>query len=688
MSDAITFDCTGCGMPYKVAASYAGREFNCKKCGTRLCVPQPGQQVGEYIDASEVELDSGSEVMRKTDSGRQVKVDPTRVFKRQRETSARMAAVGPQEGQKKSGKGVLIAVVAVLVLAGAGVGAAFALGAFSGNSGSANQGVAAGNTAQAPKEEEESARDKILKQVDVSGQSAAEFMDLFKQAEAAKLDDVDLAMVGKRVVQTMIEGQGAGFSDADLMAFAERMKALHVPGDADGLYRLVVSRNRGKSQKSEQYAQAHKQLGDTLLDFDKQVTRATELKDSGVIEGADKLYDELLEMESRADEGWAVLADKNRFEELTKELDAGEIELERIKKEDPFRITVAEADARFRLEKVSTQGEWHTVVQQPYIFFVQEQGTETEAEIRTRMESALLAASQFPTFFQDTLVKPLKLNRALPAELSQQERDAAPFEVLVFRSKSYWSAYLRSHTDDPNTVSEGTDFIEPGTGRTSIVYEEEKDSLGKFLTMLVDSGLYNFHPDAPKTPEEAKTFVPLHSYVLGECLIKALWASSRSRTTGEYKFFFVPDSIQTLLQRLQLPYEVASNGKINSFGGPAFTARQIVSFTKWEDAKPVLRANLESYEGWDETYLAIITNDSNTRSLMQNYMHALIVFAYYYESNGSALYRDKLMKFIRMDLDGEATGDKQLPAFEKAFELDEAGWKTFEADFVKWQKGE
>ena len=682
MSDVISFDCTGCGLPYKVATSYAGREFNCKKCGTRLCVPQPGQPVGIQIEP-EVELDSGGEVMRRTTSGRQVAAEPTRMFKNQRETSARLAAVGPDVTAKKSSKGLLIAVVLLLVIAGGGAAAAFAMGLFDGQSADTNQPVAKANNTDSSNTNPETERDEILKQLDVSGQTAAQFMDLFKRAEKAKLENSDLAQIGQRIVGAMIVEEGAGYSDADLMAFADRMSKLNVPSDAKGLYSLVVARNRSKTEKSPENTKAQKLLGKEWLDFGAQITRAAELRDTGVIQGVGELHDELLDMESRADDGWAGMSDKARFEEIVDKLNTAQDELNRIRAEDPFRMLVAKARMRFELEKASRIGNWLTIGQAPFVFFVQQRDGESESATRDRIKSALDAAEQFPEFFQDTVIKPLKLTRTLPSDLSQEERDEAPFEVLLFRSASYWTPYLKDHdiTVDSSSISTVT---EPATGRISMVYEDERESLGKFLRMLIDNALYSYHPNAPKTKAEDDAFIAYQSYWLKSYFAAALSFTSRSSATGQFNFFTNDSRPKALLKRLLEPYKVAENGKIDSFGGPAFTAKQIVGLTKIEEAAPILRANFESYDGWEPTYLELITNSSNTANLLRSYMHALFLFTYF-GSGDDHPYRDHLFKFIRMDLDGEVDHENPLPAFEKAFGLDANGWKKFEKDFLAWQ---
>ena len=69
-------------------------------------------------------------------------------------------------------------------------------------------------------------------------------------------------------------------------------------------------------------------------------------------------------------------------------------------------------------------------------------------------------------------------------------------------------------------------------------------------------------------------------------------------------------------------------------------------------------------------------------------MHSLMLFAYYREKDGKPAYRDALLKFLRMDLNGEVDSANPHAAFEKAFCLDEAGWDKFDADFLAWQKGD
>ncbi|MCA8915180.1 MAG: hypothetical protein KDB90_07195 [Planctomycetes bacterium] len=689
MSDAITFNCTGCGKAYRVAANYAGREFGCKECGTRLSVPVASQRE-PGPDDSRVELGSGGEVMRRTTSGRQVVANPTRVFAKQRETSARMVAVGPaQEDAPKSGKRLIIGVVLVLVLAGGGLAAAFAMGVFQSEANTGSQTAEGNNAGTSPQIQQEDVREKILKQVDVPGQTAADFVNLLKQADEAKLDDLDVVMVARKLVTAISGESGAGFSDADLMLLAARMEKLNARSDADTLYSVIVARNRQKADKPPEFKQAHERLGHVKIDLDATILKAAELRDSGVVTGLDQLHDELLEIEERADDGWVPRIDKTRFDEIVGLVNEAQEKYDLIAKTDPFQLELARARNRFKLEKISKIGSWVSFGREPYVVFCQQQaGEDDEAKTLERINTALTAATQFPEFFKQTVAEPLGLRRMLPSDLEGDARDKAPFEILLFRDGSYMNAYLREKDIKHVDASKISSLTEPATGRISMVYEDERTSLGKFIRGLVDSAFYNYNPRAPKTQAEDDEYRGFSSYWLNAYFAAAVSFVTASPTRDEFTYFVNDTRVSELMGRLAGPYKVADNGKIDSFGGPAFTARQILGLTKWEDAQPLMRANLEGYEGWTKNNLDIVTNDTNTRSLLGSYMHALLLFTYFGSPDAEARYREKLIRFIRMDLDGEVDSENPLPAFEKAFGLDEAGWKKFEAEFLAWQKGE
>jgi hypothetical protein len=691
MSDVISFNCSGCGKPYRVATSYAGREFACKQCGTLLCVPQPGQQAGLHIDA-EVELGSGGEVMRSTASGRRVVADPTRVFVKQRETSNRMAAVGPGgDPAPKSRAGLLIALVLIFVLAGAGLGGAWAAGLLGSTPAAANPTARTGNTPdQAPDPvKEETARERILKQLDVPGQNSRDLLKLLEQAEQAGLESGDLLLIGRKAVDVIGAEDGAGYTDAELMALAARMEKLNAMADAASLYGLVLSHNRGKPEKSPQFEQAHRRLGHHLLDFESSARLAVELRDSGLIEGMDKLHDEVLTMEKRADEGWALLAVTIRLDEINKLLGDGRAELDRILADEPWRLKVAEAERLFKAEKAGGIGTWVTFWRDPFVIFVQlKDAREDKSAAEQRVEHALFCAAEFPAFFEKELRKPLDLKRSLPASLTQQQRDAAPIVVKLFKDASHWQAYMRDRGYKSFDGLEARTATEPGSGHVSLVFTDQRSSMGAFIRALVDVVLYNHHPRPPVTLEEDKNFRAYSAWFL-EAFLHTAISMTRARVSGQQltalEFMFNDPDTAKALGRWKKPFEKDADQRVVSFGGSLLTARDFLESKSPEDLEARTKARMEKIPGWTEPDLMLYADPRQLRAINGWYFRGFYSFLFHWGPDGKPKYRERLLKFIRADLDGEVDKDNPIAAFEKAFGLDAAGWKKLEADWLAYQ---
>lgn len=671
MADVITFNCHGCSKPYKVALSYAGRAFACKACGAQLSVPAtPG------INDTNVELNSGGEVIRRTTaSGRQVSVDPTRVFVRERETSTSAAA--PRS------KGPLIAVVAVVVLLFGGVGAAAALGVFGGSEAKAPERSAVAN--QPPKaSDEESQRNRILKQVDVPGQSGADFVKLLKEAEEARLAEADIVIISRAAVSAMRVELGAGFADAELMKFAERMKQLGVPTDAATLYSVIVDRGRSAAQKSPEFKQAHELLGHSWIDPGPIAEATGLLHTSGVIEGMEPLRNELLEMEKRADEGWVVEGDKRRFDEIAKLVAEAQAEYDRILREDPFRLKAAEAQRRFKMEKAANFGHWVMITREPFVFFVQLQADEKTADdAERRLKGALAAAEQFPPFYRDELVAPMELKRMLPNGLDEAARGQAPLVIKLFRGESYLKAHLEEFGVRINPTTTTT-FSEPGTGHLSMMYKREEDSLGPFVRAMIDVVMYNYHPRAPRTRAEDEKFTAYSAALLADYFHLAISFTGLDQSSGEYKYTFFQNDARPgeLLKRWALPFAKDARGSINSLGAQLLTVRDFVSARSQADLQETVQTKMNALPGWSEADLLAANNANTYGMLARSYARGLYQFLYHWSDQK---YREKFLKFVRMDLAGEVDADNPLPAFEKAFGLDEAGWKQLEADFTAYQ---
>lgn len=689
MSDVISFNCSGCSKPYRVATSYAGREFACKQCGTHLCVPQPGQQAGLTIEP-EVELGSGGEVMRSTPSGRRVAADPTRVFVKQRETSNRMSAVGTEGAPvAKSRKGLLIVLVVILLLAGGGVGGAWAAGLLGsapvGNSATAR----AGNTPeQAPDVKEETERERILKQLDGPGQTSRDLLKLLESAEQAKLETGDLLLIGRKAVDAIGAEGGAGYTDTELMALAGRIERLNAQMEAASLYGLVIEHNRGKPEKNPEFEQAHTKLGHHLLDYTASAKLAAELRDSGLIEGMDKLHDEILAMEKRADEGWAALADKVRLDEINKLLGDGRAELDRILADEPWRLKVAEAERAFKAEKAGGIGTWVTFWRDPFVIFVQLQGREDKAAAEQRIDHALFCAAEFPQFFEEELRKPLGLKRTLPDDLSQQQRDEAPIVVKLFKDASHWQAYMRDQGYKKFDGMEARTATEPGKGHVSLVFTDQRTSMGAFIRALIDVVLYNYHPRAPKTRAEDDSFRAYSAWFL-EAFLHTAVSMTRARISGqqltELEFMFNDPDTAKALGRWKKPFEKDTDQRVVSFGGSLLNVRDFLEARSAEDLEARTKARMEKFPGWTEPDLLLYGDPRQLRAIDGWYFRGFYSFLFHWGPDGKPKYREKLLKFIKADLDGEVDQENPLPVFEKAFGLDAAGWKKLEADWLAYQ---
>jgi hypothetical protein len=673
MSDVITFNCTGCGMPYRVAATYAGREFACKKCGVALTVPQPEPQV---------EMGSGTEVMRRTTpSGRQVSVDPTRVFKRERETSQRMAAVAPAVTASSSGKGLLIGGVIVGLLLVGGVVAAMVL--LTGTEPVENSGgkAVAVDTEEPP---ETSERDRLMDRLD-EGLDAAGLVALFNEADG-KLEPLDHGVIGRRMVTGIASEGGGAIEDAELLALADRLTDIELGTEAARLYAVIISRHRGAPEPPEAYRQARAALGEAFVDFDAQLARAGDLVATGVAEGVEELRTELETISRRADEGWVSATDKTRVDRISADLDAAEARVQELRRTDPFAFKAAQARLAFHQEKASTIGTWVSIAREPFVVFVQLQADEDAAAAEQRLDSALAAAGQFHAFFEEHFRTPLGLKRALPSSLPGPERDGAPIVIKLFRDASHWQVHLRGmgYRDADATVART--FTEPGTGHVSLVYDTERESLGAFIRALVDVTMYNHHPAAPTTLEDDVNFQAYSAYILRVGFHAAVSMTSLDRR--EMQFRFMNDTrAPEALKAWRLPFARSPRGGVRSLGGQALTLRELAGADGNDVLRQAVSERLGTFAGWTEEDLLAARVTRNLDAVVQMHMRGFFDFLFHWGPDGEPKYRAKLLEFVRTDLAGEVDAESPLPAFEKAFGLDDAGWKQLEADFSAYQGG-
>ena len=685
MADPITFNCTSCGMPYKVAASYAGREFACKKCGARLVVPQLAQHTGFRVEP-EVEMGSGTEVMRRTTaSGRQVTVDPTRVFKRERETSQRMVAVGA-EGKKKSGNGMLIGgIVAGVVLLGAVVAAVIM---FTGTEEAATNSDGTTVSVETPESNEPTERDNHMARLE-EGLDAAGLLALFKEAEG-KVEDADLTVISQHLVRAVNAEDGGALSDEEVMSLADRLTEMKLGADTERLIMVVINRHRRADTKPETYIAAREQLGYSQLDFDTQLERARSLGATGVVEGMDEAVEELTQLQDRADDGWSTLADKVSFENAVESIDAAQATVDDIRKNDPFRFKLVTARLAFSKEKASQHGSWVSVARDPYVIFIQLLASEDQAAAEERLENALLAAEQFPEFFNSELRESLNLKRMLPSDLPADERENAPIVFKLFRSASYWRAYLKDHGYGDVDATRARTFTEPGNGHVSMVYDQEDPgrttNLGKFIRALIDVSMYNYHPNAPTTHEEDENFQAYSSYFLNVYFHAAISMTNVDPQTMDYTFMYESRSAVDTLKRWLAPFSKDSRDLPTAMGGQVLGVRECVEWQSSDDLKQTILDKLAGLEGWTEADLRA-AEASWLGTIAGAYLRGIYQFLFHYQQDGELKYRAKFMKFIRMDLAGEVDKGNPVAAFETALGLDETDWKQLESEFSAYQGG-
>jgi hypothetical protein len=147
-------------------------------------------------------------------------------------------------------------------------------------------------------------------------------------------------------------------------------------------------------------------------------------------------------------------------------------------------------------------------------------------------------------------------------------------------------------------------------------------------------------------------------------------------------FFRHDERIATGLKGRMQPFAKGANDGITSFGGQVLTVRDIVSAKGTGDVRAAIDAKLRRFPGWTEAELLRVSTVSVQNQIAIEYYRGLYQFLYHWSDQK---YREKFLAFVRMDLSGEVDAENPVPAFEKAFGLDEAGWKRLEGDFTAYQ---
>ena len=691
MADSISFTCPSCQKRYRVAGSYAGRNFRCKQCKNPMQVPEVLAADGPAVldpgpDDSRIEMGGGQVVMRKTDSGRVVSVAPTRRFERQRETSA----IAAPESSRASSKLPLI-VVSVLVVVLGGGGTALVLGGVfdSGDAGGSGATPSArGNSGgvETPKQTL-SDRDRILKEMEAPGTTGAGLVRLFNQGKSAKLSEDDLRQIGARAVDRLNDERGGTVESADLLAFGKELAALGQTAGPKTIYGLVVARGDSSDDgnPAAEYLEAQKLLGRELIDYTLLVERAVALTDVRVLEGAIELKARIAELDAEFPGGWTSASALERLGKVREELDEMEAELVRIRTEEPHRLQAALAETRMRRLRATRRGTWSFVAAKPFAILYQHLENEDEESAEYRMDELKSMLAPLYASFQEHFVKACELKRVLPLKVPDgAKREQLPFEIIAFKDKPHWRNYLtdiRGRVTDPRT----TFHIDYKTGRLSLVHVGGRAADLSVLGWTIYSLIWNHHPRAPKNAEEAEA----HNVIVSEFLSVGLIPNAGSMTTGamgEFEFFQEGTGYYRTLGRLRGPAQPIDRRGVRPIGGTGFGARDLIEVKDTPDKTRILRANLKKIEGLpEETIEGNASLWPNT--IYRHYGRGLFSHLYHFKKeDGAYKYRAGLRKFIAMDLKTGFKDKDQVEEFTKALGLNEAGWKTLEEEFLAIQK--
>lgn len=695
MADVITFSCTRCQLPFRVASSNAGRAFQCKNCGTQLVVPQASQPMEPVIvpQEPEVQLGAGQQVIRKTDSARRASVDPTRMITR---NSGAHPAVVPPAGPgfapapARKGNMPLLVGLGTLGLVSIVLAILF-LGGVLGGSGGASpapelQPAAQANTAPAPRQLSE--REQILNVLTAPDRTGPRLIELYQRAVASRLDKPDQASVAREAVVRIESESGQGLSDDAILDFGETLSAGGYRNECQRLFGMIARRYQGKPDAPAAYARAQKLRNLEQADFAPLLARADQLVQAGVTDGAKALHEELQQLSQAAVDGWVDHAAALRAVQIDQELKTQEEEVERLRRDDPFRFVAARAVHLFRSQKVATRNQWGVHIQEPVIVYYAVRKDESEETARYRNLEAIHAAAQFVSFYRREFVEPMKLSRSLPTELADADlRNQAPVEVLLFETLAQWRAYLSDVRARIDTNRE-THLTEQASGRFSFVYDGSTRALAGLVTQLTRHCIETWHPRARETRDKAA----FQTFVL-ESPIAAVISLTQRKPGGddpEFDFFATDERVVRQLAGWRGPFK-SEDTAISAFGGPAVTLRDLVTMRNAGDFIDAFERNIRKHKGWKEEQIKGVVdsmrspNSELLSTVAVPYLRAFHVFLWHHARNGKPRYRDAYRRFLLLDLQGKVTETNQLEQFNAAFGLNDAGWKELEAEFLAFQ---
>src|SRR5690606_16050254 len=128
------------------------------------------------------------------------------------------------------------------------------------------------------------------------------------------------------------------------------------------------------------------------------------------------------------------------------------------------------------------------------------------------------------------------------------------------------------------------------------------------------------------------------------------------------------------LKQWKQPFAKDPDQRVVSFGGSLLGVRDFLESKSRDEMDGRIKSKMESLPGWTEADLLLYGAPENLRAIGFWYLRGFYSFLFHSGPDGAPKYREKLLKFIKMDLDGEVDQENPIPAFEKAFGLDAAGW--------------
>jgi hypothetical protein len=131
---------------------------------------------------------------------------------------------------------------------------------------------------------------------------------------------------------------------------------------------------------------------------------------------------------------------------------------------------------------------------------------------------------------------------------------------------------------------------------------------------------------------------------------------------------------------------------IDSFGGPALTAREIINGSSLSDYAESFIAKFERLE-WPEDVAVNLgqglrTSEEQRNAVFGPYVDGFMQFLWNWDrGTGRPVYREGLRAFIGAELRGEVTEQNAAEKFGQVLKLDARGWAQLDNDFEIYQRG-